>query len=368
VIPLGLYVHFPWCVKKCPYCDFNSHPLRDDGGPPQTRYVAALLDDLTAQDDDRRPFATAFLGGGTPSLFGAPAVATLLARLTPRLARDAEITMEANPGATEYDALEGYRASGVNRLSIGAQSFDPDRLRQLGRIHAAEEIGTCVRAARSAGFVNLNLDLMYGLPDQNPAGARAVLERALALEPDHLSWYQLTIEPRTEFAVRRPNLPDEEAVLAMEEAGHALLHDSGFVRYEVSAWARPGRQCRHNLNYWTFGDYLGIGAGAHGKLTGSEGVRRTEKARQPRLYQNAPQATVVRQVAPVELPGEFLMNALRLTDGVPIDCFAERTGLPWSTIASDWTLAAGLGLVVPDRICATALGYRYLDTLVARFV
>lgn len=361
----GLYVHFPWCVKKCPYCDFNSHPL--DGGLDEKGYVEALTGDFAANAGDLR-FATAFLGGGTPSLFSAAAIRALLDRVRPRLAEDAEITMEANPGAVEHGAFGAYRQAGVNRLSIGAQSFSAAMLARLGRIHGPDETERAVAEARAGGFDNINLDVMYGLPEQRPQDAVADLERAVALEPDHLSWYQLTIEPKTAFARHPPPTPDEGAIAAMEDAGRALLASAGYRRYEISAYARPGAECRHNLVYWTFGDYLGIGAGAAGKhRRGGETVR-TSKPRQPRLYLKSPRTESAASVPNGELPGEFMMNALRLVDGVDRRAFTDRCGLPWSAVAPSWARATALGLTEPNRIRATALGLQHLDRLVQFFL
>ncbi len=361
----GLYVHFPWCVKKCPYCDFNSHPL--DGDLDENGYVEALTGDFAANAGDLR-FATVFLGGGTPSLFSAAAIRALLDRVRPSLAEDAEVTMEANPGAVEHGAFGAYRQAGVNRLSIGAQSFSTAMLVRLGRIHGPDETERAVAEARAGGFDNINLDVMYGLPEQRPEDAVADLERAVALEPDHLSWYQLTIEPKTAFARHPPPTPDEGAIAAMEDAGRALLASAGYRRYEISAYARPGAECRHNLVYWTFGDYLGIGAGAAGKhRRGGETVR-TSKPRQPRLYLKSPGAVSAAPVPNGELPGEFMMNALRLVAGVDRRAFTERCGLPWSAVAPVWARTTALGLTEPDRIRATALGLQHLDRLVQFFL
>ena len=361
----GLYVHFPWCVKKCPYCDFNSHPLAGD--LEENGYVEALTGDFAANAGELR-FATAFLGGGTPSLFSAAAISTLLEKVRPRLAEDAEITMEANPGAVEHEAFGAYRQAGVNRLSIGAQSFSAAMLARLGRIHGPDETERAVAEARAGGFDNINLDVMYGLPEQRPEDAVADLERAVSLEPDHLSWYQLTIEPKTAFARHPPPTPDEGAIAAMEDAGRARLASAGYRRYEISAYARPGAECRHNLVYWTFGDYLGIGAGAAGKhRRGGETVR-TSKPRQPRLYLKSPAAASAAAVPSGELPGEFMMNALRLVAGVDRRAFTDRCGLPWSAVAPIWARTTALGLTEPNRIRATALGLRHLDRLVQFFL
>lgn len=390
----GLYVHFPWCVKKCPYCDFNSHPLAGDfqgsigvgpvadglslrhrplGAPGRAKgfdengYVEALTGDFAANAGELR-FATAFLGGGTPSLFSAAAIRTLLDKVRPRLAEDAEITMEANPGAVEHEAFGAYRQAGVNRLSIGAQSFSAAMLARLGRIHGPDETERALAEARAGGFDNINLDLMYGLPEQSPDDALADLERAVALEPDHLSWYQLTIEPKTAFARHPPPTPDEDAIAAMEAAGRALLANAGYRRYEISAYARPGAECRHNLVYWTFGDYLGIGAGAAGKRRRGGATVRTSKPRQPRLYLENPGAMSQAPVSNRELPGEFMMNALRLVEGVERQAFTDRCGLPWSAVAPIWKRTTALGLTEPNRIRATALGLRHLDRLVQFFL
>jgi putative oxygen-independent coproporphyrinogen III oxidase len=276
VIGIGLYVHFPWCVRKCPYCDFNSHPVR--GTLDEGAYLEALLLDASQALAAVPPggVSTVFFGGGTPSLFSPIAFRRLLAALSPWLAVDAEVTMEANPGTTEYHDPADYLAAGINRLSLGAQSFDDRQLARLGRIHHAEETRTAFRRARAAGFTRINLDLMYALPRQTVAESLADLDAALALEPDHVSWYQLTLEPKTEFAGRPPKLPGDSAVARMEAAGHARLAAAGQARYEISAYARPDQRCRHNVNYWSFGDYVGLGAGAHGKRTrpGSRGARR----------------------------------------------------------------------------------------------
>lgn len=362
----GLYVHFPWCLKKCPYCDFNSHPLR--GALDESAYIDALIREFRAKAKQQQ-FDTLFLGGGTPNLFSPEALETLLNVLQRNLAAGAEITMEANPGAWERQDFAAYRSIGINRLSIGAQSFSRKMLRRLGRWHGPEEIGRCVAAARRGGFDNLNLDLMYALPGQRPEQALADLGQAIALAPEHLSWYQLAIEPKTEFARRRPrNLPGERAICAMEETGRALLAEAGFGRYEISAYARPGLQCRHNLIYWTFGDYLGLGAGAHGKRSSPEGVARIRNPRSPRLYLANPGGGIAEPVAPADLPGEFMLNALRLTAGVRRRLFQARTGLPWSAVASIWRQTTALGLTEPSRIAATPFGLQRLDSVLGHFV
>ncbi|MFU8814271.1 MAG: radical SAM family heme chaperone HemW [Pseudomonadales bacterium] len=370
--PIGLYAHFPWCVRKCPYCDFNSHPLR--GALDEASYLAALQADARDALAQLAPgqIASVFFGGGTPSLFSPEAFAELLARLRPWLASAAEVTMEANPGTVEHHDFAGYRRAGINRLSLGAQSFEPQQLRSLGRIHDAEDTTRAFATARRAGFDNINLDLMYGLPQQTPGAALADLRAALELGPEHLSWYQLTIEAKTEFARRPPMLASESATATMEAQGHALLAEHGYRRYEVSGYARAGFECRHNVNYWTFGDYLGIGAGAHGKLTSGRGrtkhIVRTRKPSQPRLYMAAPLTTERVPVPHEELVFEFMMNALRLTDGVDWEVFEARTGLDPGCLEPTWERLAAQGLVRRHRIATTDLGYRYLDGVLERFL
>jgi putative oxygen-independent coproporphyrinogen III oxidase len=375
--PLSLYVHLPWCVRKCPYCDFNSHEAK--GAVPEDAYVDALLADLD-QDLPRvvgRELVSIFFGGGTPSLFAPTAIGRVIAAARARLpcAPDLEITLEANPGTVEQARFEGYRAAGVNRLSLGIQSFDDRQLKALGRIHGAAEARRAVTAARAAGFDNFNLDLMYALPQQTVQAARADLEQAIALEPAHISYYQLTLEPNTLFYQRPPPLPDEEAAWAMHEQGETLLAAAGYAQYEVSAYARPGRQCRHNRNYWEFGDYLGIGAGAHGKLTGADGrVWRTAKQRHPRTYQDTagtPAGLQRNEPVPArDLPLEFLMNALRLNEGFALADYLARTGLALDSLqpALDRALARGLVEQRGGRLLASALGRRHLDGLLALFL
>jgi oxygen-independent coproporphyrinogen-3 oxidase len=366
----SLYVHFPWCVRRCPYCDFNSHPLR--GPLPHNEYVQALIADLDAQLTQTRParIGTVFFGGGTPSLFPPSAFAALLDRLASLLDDTAEITMEINPGTAEHHDLAGYARAGINRLSFGAQSFDDDRLRALGRIHDSAAIRGSFALARRAGFENINLDLMYGLPQQTPAAALADLDAALELEPEHVSWYQLTIEPRTELAKRPPTLPTDDSLAAMERDGYERLTRAGLDRYEVSAFARPGRRCRHNLAYWTFGDYFGVGAGAHGKISHHRPTRviRTAKARQPRLYLADPRATLREAVTPRALPGEFLLNALRLTEGVPSERFQQATGLGIAALEPIRTEQIAAGLLTEGRLAATPRGYAVLNSVIAPYL
>jgi oxygen-independent coproporphyrinogen-3 oxidase len=374
-LPLALYVHLPWCVRKCPYCDFNSHAATDP--LPEHAYVAALLADLEldAVWAAGRSLQSIFIGGGTPSLFAGAAIASLLAgvaRVLP-LAHDIEITLEANPGTVDTRDFVAYRAAGVNRLSLGLQSMRDAQLKRLGRIHGTAESCAAVAAARAAGFDNLNLDLMYGLPGDRRGDALRDLERALALGPEHLSWYQLTLEPGTAFGRRPPRLPPEARTIAEAEAGVALLAAHGYARYEVSAYAREGHESRHNLNYWLFGDYLGIGAGAHGKVTTADGVLRTLKRRSPAAYLTSAGSAGAREItvsAGTALVTEFVLNALRLTAGVPSALFPARTGLPAAALAPGITAATAQGWleVTPERLVPTALGYRFLDSLQLLFV
>ena len=371
--PLAIYVHLPWCVRKCPYCDFNSH-VRPDA-LPEVEYVAALLADLDGDLDlaAGRPVASVFLGGGTPSLFAPPAIAALLDGLAARLPfqSDAEITMEANPGTVEHGSFAAYAKAGVNRVSLGAQTFDAERLRTLGRIHGPGEIHAAVAELADAGIANFNLDLMYALPGQTPEAALADLEAAIALGPAHLSHYQLTLEPGTAFFHQPPPLPDDELAWQMQLDCQARLAAAGFAQYEVSAYARPGRQCRHNLTYWRFGDYLGIGAGAHGKLTVEGRVLRTEKARSPRAYLAAGgRAGSRREVPQAELPFEFMLNALRLTDGFRPAEFERATGLPVEEIRPTLAALEARGLIaeVAENLKPTALGIRFLNDLMAEFL
>jgi oxygen-independent coproporphyrinogen-3 oxidase len=376
--PLALYVHLPWCVRKCPYCDFNSHQA--PAAVPDRAYVGALLRDLT-HDVERfalqaRSIRTIFLGGGTPSLFSAGAIADLLTGIRQRMdvAMDVEITLEANPGAADAAAFAGFRAAGVNRLSIGVQSLRDDMLERLGRVHDARAAYAAVDAARAAGFDNLNLDLMFALPQDSLAGSRADLDAAIALAPRHLSWYQLTIEPNTAFGRRPPVLPDGDLAWELQQQGQAMLAEAGYLQYEISAYAQPGAQARHNLNYWQFGDYLGIGAGAHGKLTASDGtIVRTVKRASPQSYLHhagRPAAGDCSVVAASDLVLEFMLNGLRLAEGFTPALFSARTGLPASAMAPGLTEARRRGLLVADdtRVRATALGLRYLNDLLLLFV
>ncbi|WP_228257401.1 radical SAM family heme chaperone HemW [Marinobacter sp. NP-4(2019)] len=370
--PLSLYIHVPWCVRKCPYCDFNSHAL--NGDIPEDAYLRALLEDL---DQDLaltggRCIQTVFIGGGTPSLMSPGFYQQLFRALRQRLefSRDVEITLEANPGAVEQARFEGFREAGINRLSLGIQSFNPQHLEVLGRIHDDKAAHQAIQAARKAGFDNFNLDLMHGLPGQTPDNAIADLEAALAWQPPHLSWYQLTLEPNTEFYSRPPVLPDDDRLWEIHELGGDFLRRHGYSDYEVSAWSRPGMASRHNLNYWTFGDYLALGAGAHGKITGAGNVSRYWKTRQPSAYLNRIGSRTAGSeiIEPDDLPLEFLMNALRLSEGVDEQLFSTRTGLPLSTVAVKLEQLRKENLLAPDRLKATELGHRYLNSLLERFL
>jgi oxygen-independent coproporphyrinogen-3 oxidase len=375
--PLGLYIHIPWCIRKCPYCDFNSHAT--SGDIPESAYVTALLADLE-QDlpmASGRIVETIFIGGGTPSLLSAEAIHSLLRgveRLT-RVAQDAEITLEANPGATDSDRFRSFREASVNRLSIGAQSFDDGHLRSLGRAHDASAAVRAAVMAREAGFENLNLDLMFGLPNQTREDALSDIRTALSLAPAHLSFYQLTLEPNTLFHKYPPSLPADEDIWRIQQACQSALADGGFQQYEVSAYARPGFRCRHNLNYWRFGDYLGIGAGAHGKLTDVAGqVTRSWKARHPRHYLESagtPASVGGREtVARKDLPLEFLMNSLRLREGFAEADFRERTGLDLDALSQGLAknLMAGLLERKGGVIRCTDKGWNFLDNALEHFI
>ncbi len=376
--PLALYVHFPWCVRKCPYCDFNSHTLQ--GALPESQYVDALLDDLMLQAHaaQGRALQSIFLGGGTPSLFAPAALGRLLSGARQRLefAADLEITLEANPGTIERGRFADYRAAGITRVSLGAQSFDPGQLQRLGRIHTAADTQRAVEELQVAGLTNFNLDLMYGLPDQSMAQALADIGHALALQPAHLSHYQLTVEPGTVFAGRPPaGMPDSDLSADMQLACQQRLAEARYAQYEVSAYARPGARCRHNLNYWQFGDYLGIGAGAHGKCTRIEDGRllidRSTRPREPRRYlasvAHGASGLTRRAVPAVELPFDYLLNALRLNEGFEQREFESRTGLALSVVAAQFALAQQRGLLqrIGTRWRASAQGFNFLNDLLA---
>jgi oxygen-independent coproporphyrinogen-3 oxidase len=369
--PLSLYVHFPWCLKKCPYCDFNSHEARGD--IPEEAYLAALVADLEAALPEvwGRNVISIFIGGGTPSLLSPAAVDRLLAAFRARLAvlPAAEVTLEANPGAIEADKFAGFRDAGINRLSLGIQSFDDAKLKALGRIHSAAEAHRAAELAL-AHFERVNFDLMYALPRQTLAEARRDLEEAVAFSPGHLSAYHLTLEPNTPFQHAPPPVPDEDLAADMQEMAEALLADAGYDHYETSAFARPGQRCRHNLNYWAFGDYLGIGPGAHSKISYPDRIVREARARHPKDYLADPASRDWQPVATAERAGEFLMNALRLTEGFPPRLFAERTGLSLATLGEALRQAErdGLLTVESERIAPTLLGQRHLNALISRFL
>jgi putative oxygen-independent coproporphyrinogen III oxidase len=373
--PLALYVHFPWCVRKCPYCDFNSYTLH--GELPRQTYVARLARALEAQAPQvaGREVASVFLGGGTPSLFPPEAIAAVLqaARRHLTVAADAEVTLEANPGVVERGVFREYRAAGVTRVSLGAQSFDQARLTALGRIHSPADTRRAAAELHAAGLANFNLDLMFALPGQDEPGALRDLEEALALAPAHLSHYQLTLEPGTVFAACPPPLPDEDCAAGMLLACRARLAAAGFGHYEVSAYARAGAACRHNLNYWNFGDYLGVGAGAHGKLTLPEAgqIVRTTQPREPRRYLAAAERELTRRViTAAELPFEFMLNALRLTAGFATAAFTARTGLDLAVIARPLRAATARGLLERTRegYRPSALGLQFLNDLLLEFL
>jgi oxygen-independent coproporphyrinogen-3 oxidase len=382
-IPLSLYAHFPWCVSKCPYCDFNSHPLPDV--LPEDAYLDALLRDLEHETElaGGRRITSVFMGGGTPSLFSPASMSRLLTRIDQLIGLEgnAEITMEANPGAVEHGDFAGYRAAGINRLSLGVQSFDNTQLRRLGRVHDAAAATDAFAEARRAGFTNINLDLMYALPEQSVTGALADLETALALEPEHLSHYHLTMEPGTLFGKRPPaHLPDDEVSWQMLEVCQARLAAAGFEHYEISAYARPGRRCAHNLNYWSYGDYLGIGAGAHGKVSCADGrLLRYAKHAKPARFQLAMNPAARRnsslvmstEIDPTNAGFEFMLNNLRLLDGFTIADFTCRTGADIAHIDGvlDQAVSKGLLLREPEGVCRpTEMGLRFLDDLQALFL
>ncbi|MCL6361318.1 radical SAM family heme chaperone HemW [Pectobacterium polaris] len=371
--PLSLYIHIPWCVQKCPYCDFNSHALKGD--VPHQEYVDHLLADLDADLPlaSGRELHSIFIGGGTPSLLSAEAMQALLDGVRARipLTADAEITMEANPGTVEADRFSGYQRAGINRISIGVQSFDPQKLTRLGRIHGPDEAKRAAHLATGLGLRSFNLDLMHGLPDQSLDEALDDLRQAIALNPPHLSWYQLTIEPNTLFSSRPPTLPDDDALWDIYEQGHALLSAAGYQQYETSAYAKPGYQCQHNLNYWRFGDYLGIGCGAHGKLTFSDGrILRTVKVRHPRGYMQGTYLDKQHDVANDDRPFEFFMNRFRLLEAAPREDFTAYTGLEEHSIRPqlDQALAQGYLTETATHWQITEHGKLFLNSLLELFL
>lgn len=374
--PLSLYIHIPWCVRKCPYCDFNSHAAK--AALPEDQYIAALLDELDTHLPfiKDRPLTSLFFGGGTPSLFSAHAIERILEGITTRLSleKDIEVTLEANPGTVDQSRFQGFRQAGINRLSLGIQSLQDEKLKALGRIHDAASAMQAITIAKKAGFTNFNLDLMYGLPNQSIAQALQDIKTALSFEPTHFSWYQLTIEPNTLFYHQTPTLPLDDMIWDMQLAGLDHLLRAGFHQYEVSAFATPGRQCNHNRNYWEFGDYLGIGAGAHSKitdtLTGS--MIRYAQVRHPKDYLDPikRQHQTSNRLSESDLIFEFMLNALRLTDGVPSTLFTERTGLPLEQIKPTLVEARKRGLMLddPTHLCTSTLGKRFLNDVVALFL
>ncbi|WP_062264452.1 radical SAM family heme chaperone HemW [Endozoicomonas arenosclerae] len=371
--PLSLYVHIPWCVKKCPYCDFNSHAL--SGGIPEEAYVDALLEDFDSEVNtvQGRELHTIFFGGGTPSLMSAKGFDRFLSELQKRIrfSSDIEITMEANPGTYEHDRFRDYRKAGINRLSLGVQSFQDEKLKALGRIHNSEEAFKAIESLRGMGFDNFNIDLMHGLPGQSIQDGLSDLKKAIALQPTHISWYQLTIEPNTVFYSKTPILPEDDTLWSIQEEGWDLLEAGGFKQYEISAYSSPGKQAKHNLNYWKFGDYIGIGAGAHGKITERETGRiyRNWKTRMPSDYlsNDKPYEAGSRVLSGNDLPIEFMMNVLRLNDGVERSLFAERTGMAISDIESQCKEAIQKGLLEPDRLQPTKQGRLFLNNLLEIF-
>jgi putative oxygen-independent coproporphyrinogen III oxidase len=375
-LPLSLYIHLPWCVRKCPYCDFNSHEMK--GSLPEELYVAALLQELDSYLPliKNRPIISVFFGGGTPSLFSPNAIANIMAGVTERITmgKQAEITMEANPGTIDQVRFKEFRHTGINRLSLGIQSLQDDKLKTLGRIHGRDEAMRAVIIAKEAGFTNFNLDLMFGLPNQSIDDALQDLQTAIAFKPMHLSWYQLTIEPNTLFYKQTPVLPVDDMIWEMQLAGQALIQVNDFHQYEVSAYSLPSKECLHNRNYWEFGDYLGIGAGAHSKMTDIDKgiVTRFSQVKQPRDYLDVHkrQSRPVQSISESNLIFEFMLNALRLTQGVPSELFTQRTGLTWSQVAPFIERAKQRGLLLEEasRICPSELGVKFLNDLVEIFL
>ena len=372
--PLGLYIHLPWCERKCPYCDFNSH---EASTIPEEEYVRTLLRDLRSDLPlvQQRTVDTLFIGGGTPSLFSPPAIERLLtaiADLVP-LSATLEATLEANPGSSEADKFHGFRDAGITRLSLGIQSFDDSQLQTLGRIHTSDQAHAAIEFAHNAGFDSLNIDLMHGLPGQDMHGAETDLLTAIASAPSHLSWYQLTIEPNTVFHKRPPQLPMEDALADIQQCGEQLLARNGYAQYEVSAYSRQGYNCRHNSNYWSFGDYLAIGAGAHGKISFADGrITRYAKRRQPQDYMRATAGDFVASTRALEQPeiaGEFMLNALRLNDGFHLQQFVARTGLAYTQLEPKIVSLCARDLLERNGevIKATVIGRRFLDNVIAEF-
>lgn len=386
--PLSLYVHIPWCIRKCPYCDFNSHEAKNS--IPEQQYVEALRFDLEqdAELAQGRKLTSIFFGGGTPSMLSAKAIGDIIesAQNVIGFESDIEITLEANPGTFEQEKFSGFRAAGVNRLSIGIQSFNDKQLSLLGRVHGREEALNALAVARKAGFDNINLDLMHGLPEQSVEDAQADLQQAISLSPEHISWYQLTIEQNTAFYSDPPMLPFDDTLADIQDAGQAMLDAAGYEQYEISAYARDGKRARHNMNYWEFGDYLGIGAGAHGKITQPEfsKIFRLWKTRLPQHYLEAATSNRISMslaghqnvfgagsdvLTRRSLPLDFMMNALRLNVGAPERYFAERTGLALTALEPQWTDLVQKGLVesVEGNLRPTQLGRRFLNRVLESY-
>ncbi len=360
----GLYVHIPWCVRKCPYCDFNSHEARN--GFDESAYVDRLIEDFKDElAQQANGISTVYFGGGTPSLFSAESFHRLLNR--PELAQVVETTMEANPGTTEHLDFDHYKQAGITRLSLGIQSFNAKHLKSLGRIHGPEESHRALEEALKVEFNSVNLDLMFGLPDQTTEQSLEDLRAAISYEPQHISWYELTIEPNTVFAKSPPSRPSPDHLAEMGTLGSALLQENGYVQYEVSAFAKPSFECLHNMNYWTFGDYIGIGAGAHGKRTTESGVFRTAKPRMPNSYLKGTPKTET-PIAENELPVEFMMNVLRLIEGVDESCYAARTGQSLETIRSTVDRLRAWDLLHPTRIQLSSKSRNQLNGVVAEFL
>ena len=376
-IPLSLYVHIPWCIKKCPYCDFNSHQIGDD--LPEQAYIQALLRDLESELPQiwGRRLESVFIGGGTPSVFSAEGIEQLLSGLRALLPLrpSMEITMEANPGTFEQERFKAYRQAGINRLSIGIQSFNAAHLHALGRVHDDKEALRAADIAKTAGFDNFNLDLMFGLPQQSPTQALADLQQAIDCEPTHISWYQLTLEPNTLFHHSPPILPDNESIWDMQQQGQHLLAQAGFAQYEVSAYAKNGQRSQHNMNYWEFGDYMGIGAGAHGKITVADGtITRYSKYRQPKQYMDQAMLGIARSSSELlnkdDIPFEFMLNALRLKHGVARDLFEERTRLSIDEVNEKIQLAKKRGLLIDSatRLQSSPQGWDFLNDTIEHFI
>lgn len=374
--PLSLYIHIPWCIQKCPYCDFNSHAIKSD--TPESAYIAALLDDL-AFDIQRynitRPIGSIFIGGGTPSLFAPESMNRLLRGIEQQLTlkQDLEITLEANPGTFESHKFAEFRALGINRLSIGIQSFNDALLKKLGRVHSAEEAVRAAEIALKSGFDNFNLDLMFGLPGAAAGSSKIDIETAISLNPSHISFYQLTLEPNTWFHKFPPKLPDDETIFRTQKECQQILADHGYLQYEVSAYSKPDKQCRHNVNYWRFGDYLGIGAGAHGKISQAlpQQIMRSFKPKKPEQYlSNSRQNGDVEVIALAELPLEFIMNHLRLKQGFSLEDYQAATGLATATLEPALSRCVKQNLLIRqnNHYYCSEQGWNFLDNILEKFI